>query len=164
MGVGTPGRPARRHPNCGIDMFDCVMPTRNARGGTPVHRHGESCGSTTRSTGKTADPVDTHCGRHAVARSSRMALRHLYYAREPLFETLASIHNVHFYEDLMKDARTAIEAATSRPSRAVGCPATASTRRSNARPANANTARDRARTSERLRAEREGRRRDEDAR
>jgi queuine tRNA-ribosyltransferase len=89
-------------------MFDCVIPTRYARGGTLFtrkgmirigdkgHRHDTS-------------PIDARCKCLACAGWSRMVLRHLHYAHEPMFETLASVHNLQFYEDLVAEAREQIE-------------------------------------------------------
>jgi queuine tRNA-ribosyltransferase len=108
MGVGLPEDilAAVEH---GIDMFDCVIPTRYGRGGTLFARTGK-VRVTDKRYRKDKYPVDTKCGCYTCVRYSRLVLRHLYYAREPLFETLASIHNVHFYQDLMRDIRAAIEA------------------------------------------------------
>jgi queuine tRNA-ribosyltransferase len=54
-------------------------------------------------------PIDTGCSCYTCAHYSRMVLRHLHYAQEPLFLTLATIHNLQFYQDLMRDIRGAIE-------------------------------------------------------
>jgi queuine tRNA-ribosyltransferase len=107
MGVGLPEDilSAVEH---GVDMFDCVIPTRYGRGGTLFARTGK-VRVTDKRYRKDKYPIDTKCGCYTCARFSRLVLRHLYYAREPLFETLASIHNVHFYQDLMRDIRAAIE-------------------------------------------------------
>ena len=110
MGVGLP----EDLLSCiehGIDMFDCVIPTRYARGGTLFTRTGK-LRLYDKKYRKDRYPIDTACGCYTCSKFPRMVLRHLYYAREPLFETLASIHNVHFYEDLMKEARAAIESRT----------------------------------------------------
>jgi len=107
MGVGLP-EDVLVAIELGMDMFDCVIPTRYARGGTlftrkgririgdKLHRHDR-------------DPIDTKCKCYACANYSRMVLRHLHYAHEPVFETLASLHNVRFYEDLMAESRHEIE-------------------------------------------------------
>ena len=107
MGVGLPEDilAAVEH---GIDMFDCVIPTRYGRGGTLFSRTGK-VRVTDKRYRKDKYPVDTKCTCYTCVRYSRLVLRHLHYAREPLFETLASIHNVHFYQDLMRDIRSAIE-------------------------------------------------------
>jgi queuine tRNA-ribosyltransferase len=108
MGVGLPEDilAAVEH---GIDMFDCVIPTRYARGGTLFSRTGK-VRVTDKRYRKDRYPIDTACRCYTCSNFSRLVLRHLSYAQDPLFETLASIHNVHFYEDLMADIRTAIEA------------------------------------------------------
>jgi queuine tRNA-ribosyltransferase len=107
MGVGLP-EDVLAAIELGMDMFDCVIPTRYARGGTlftrkgrlrigdKVHRHDR-------------DPLDPRCACYTCAHFSRMVLRHLHYAHEPVFETLASIHNLRFYGDLMAESRHEIE-------------------------------------------------------
>ncbi|HMS16852.1 MAG TPA: tRNA guanosine(34) transglycosylase Tgt [Planctomycetota bacterium] len=107
MGVGLPediiASVAR-----GMDMFDCVIPTRYARGGTLFTRTGK-LRITDKRFRKDKYPVDTQCKCYCCTHFSRMVLRHLSYATEPLFETLATIHNLHFYQDMMADMRHAIE-------------------------------------------------------
>ncbi len=107
MGVGLP-EDILAAVELGMDLFDCVIPTRYARGGTlftrkgairigdKVHRHDLS-------------PVDGRCGCYACAHFSRLALRHLHYAHEPVFDTLASLHNLTFYGELMAESRHEIE-------------------------------------------------------
>jgi queuine tRNA-ribosyltransferase len=107
MGVGLP-EDILAAVEQGVDMFDCVIPTRYARGATLFSRTGKVRVNDKRYR-KDKYPVDTKCGCYTCARFSRLVLRHLFYAREPVFETLASIHNVHFYQDLMRDIRVAIE-------------------------------------------------------
>lgn len=107
MGVGTPGdlvEGVRR----GIDMFDCVMPTRNARNGhlfvsdgtirirNAVHRHDDS-------------PVDSSCDCYTCRNFSRGYLHHLDKCREILGSMLNTIHNLRHYQRLMADLRAAIE-------------------------------------------------------
>ncbi len=106
MGVGLPEDllSAIRH---GMDMFDCVIPTRYARGGTLFTRDGK-LRITDRRFAHDDRPVDVDCTCYACQSYPRMVLRHLHYAREPLYDTLASIHNLQFYRDLMTDARGAI--------------------------------------------------------
>ncbi|MEE9391385.1 MAG: tRNA guanosine(34) transglycosylase Tgt [Planctomycetota bacterium] len=107
MGVGTPEDilEAVEH---GIDMFDCVIPTRYARGGTLFTRTGRiRIGD--KKFRKDKYPIDTKCKCYACEHYTRAILRHLHYAGEPLYNTLASIHNIHYYEDLMRDIRGAIE-------------------------------------------------------
>ena len=107
MGVGLPediiASVAR-----GMDMFDCVIPTRYARGGTLFTRTGR-IRVTDKRFRKDKYPPDTQCSCYTCENFSRMTLRHLSYAGEPLFETLATIHNLNFYQDLMRDMRHAIE-------------------------------------------------------
>jgi queuine tRNA-ribosyltransferase len=107
MGVGLP-EDLLAAIECGMDMFDCVIPTRYARGGTLFARTGR-VRVTDKRYRKDMFPIDTACRCYTCARYSRMVLRHLYWAREPLFETLATIHNLTFYQDLMREARAAIE-------------------------------------------------------
>jgi queuine tRNA-ribosyltransferase len=107
MGVGTP-EDILESVERGIDMFDCVIPTRYARGGTLFTRTGRlRIGD--KKYRKDKFPLDTGCSCYTCTNFSRLVLRHLHYAQEPLYATLASIHNLHFYQDLMRDIRTAIE-------------------------------------------------------
>ncbi len=107
MGVGLPedilASVAR-----GMDMFDCVIPTRYARNGTLFSRVGKLriMDKTFR---KDKYPVDTHCRCYTCQTYSRMILRYLFFTRDPLAETLATIHNLTFYQDLMVAIRDAIE-------------------------------------------------------
>ena len=108
MGVGTP-EDILEAVERGIDMFDCVIPTRYARGGTLFTRTGKiRIGD--RKFKKDRYPVDTACACYTCKRFNRSILRHLHYAGEPLYLTLASLHNISFYQDLMRDIRGAIEA------------------------------------------------------
>jgi queuine tRNA-ribosyltransferase len=110
MGVGTP-EDMLEAVERGIDMFDCVIPTRYARGGTLFTRSGRlRIGD--KKFRKDRYPVDTNCACYTCRNYSRAILRHLHYAGESLFDTLASIHNIQFYEDLMAEMRQAIEAGT----------------------------------------------------
>ncbi|MFT7618652.1 MAG: queuine tRNA-ribosyltransferase [Planctomycetota bacterium] len=107
MGVGTP-EDILSAVESGIDMFDCVIPTRYGRGGTLFSRTGKiRIGD--KKFKKDKFPVDTKCHCYTCSNYSRSVLRHLFYAGEAIFQTLASIHNVHFYEDLMREIREAIE-------------------------------------------------------
>ena len=106
MGIGTPEDliEAVWH---GYDMFDCVMPTRNARNGmlftsqgrinikAKIHEEDES-------------PLDPHCGCHVCRNYSRAYLRHLYRAGEILASQLNTYHNLYFFLDVMRQARDAI--------------------------------------------------------
>ncbi len=106
MGVGTPAdlvEGVRR----GMDMFDCVMPTRNARNGwlfthdghivikNEVHKRSER-------------PIDERCGCFVCRRYSRAYLRHLYFQKEVLSAVLNTYHNVYFYLDTMRRIRQSI--------------------------------------------------------
>jgi len=107
MGVGTPEDlvDAVMH---GVDMFDCVMPTRNARNGTLFTSKGKL---NIKNTGHTADggPIDEGCGCYTCANFSRAYLRHLYMARELLAYRLNTIHNLFYYTHLMARIREAIK-------------------------------------------------------
>ncbi len=88
-------------------MFDCVMPTRNARKGTLFTRAGRLVVKNAAYAGD-ADPPDASCLCPCCRRYSRAYLRHLIQAGEPTGMTLATLHNLYFYLDLMRAARTAI--------------------------------------------------------
>lgn len=107
MGVGLP-EDLLEAIERGMDMFDCVIPTRYARGGTLFTRRGKLRIGDKRYRHDDS-PADPRCQCYACRHYSRMVLRHLHYAHEPVFETLASIHNLRFYQDLMSDCRHEIE-------------------------------------------------------
>lgn len=106
MGVGTP-EDLVASVSAGIDMFDCVMPTRNARNGwlftrfgdlkikNAVHRHDES-------------PLDESCTCYTCQHFSRAYLHHLHRAGEILGPMLNTVHNLHYYQELMAEMREAI--------------------------------------------------------
>ena len=108
MGVGTP-RDLVWAVAAGVDMFDCVLPTRNARNGTlftsrgrlalknAVHRDSD-------------EPVDPECPCYGCRHLSRSFLRHLYVARELSFYRLATLHNLTYYMGLMARIRRDLEA------------------------------------------------------
>jgi queuine tRNA-ribosyltransferase len=107
MGVGTPSDLVRAIAQ-GVDMFDCVLPTRNARNGQAFVASG-------RLVIKQAQykddprPLDEQCScPTCIAGFSRAYLRHLYVAREILALRLLTLHNVHFYGRLVSQAREAI--------------------------------------------------------
>jgi queuine tRNA-ribosyltransferase len=107
MGVGTPPDliEAMAH---GIDLFDCVIPTSMAWQGTAFTSEGRV--RLTRSEHRIADgPLDVACGCSTCRTFSRSYLHHLVKCREPLGPRLLSIHNIHHYLALMKDARRAID-------------------------------------------------------
>ncbi len=106
MGVGTP-EDLVENIERGVDMFDCVMPTRNARNGTLFTSFG-------RVNIKGAKfkldnlPIDSECNCLTCKRYTRSYLHHLFRAKELSFFRLASIHNLHYYLTLMREAREAI--------------------------------------------------------
>ena len=108
MGVGKPEdivEAVRR----GVDMFDCVIPTRNARTGFLYTREGILRIRNSRYQDDTR-PVDEQCGCYTCQHYSRSYLRHLDKCGEILGSRLNTIHNLHYYQDLMRDIREAIEA------------------------------------------------------
>jgi queuine tRNA-ribosyltransferase len=107
MGVGTP-EDLVENVSRGIDMFDCVMPTRNARNGTLFTSFGKV---NIKKAMYTTDesPIDPECGCMVCQTYSRAYLRHLYRAREITYFRLGTIHNLYYYLDLMKQMREAIE-------------------------------------------------------
>jgi queuine tRNA-ribosyltransferase len=107
MGVGLP-EDIFEAVGAGMDMFDCVVPTRYARGATLFTRVGKIRLGDKRYR-KDKYPIDRRCTCYTCQHFSRMVLRHLHYAGEALFATLATIHNLQFYQDMMADIRKAIE-------------------------------------------------------
>ena len=108
MGVGTP-EDLVAGVAAGIDMFDCVMPTRNARNGWLFTRFGDLKLKNARHKDDT-EPLDTTCGCYACRNFSRAYLHHLQRAGEILGARLNTIHNLHYYLDLMRQMREALEA------------------------------------------------------
>lgn len=106
MGVGTPANLVELVAR-GADMFDCVLPTRNARNGQFFTSRGTLNISNARFRNDTA-PVDSDCTCYTCRGYSRAYLRHLYTARELLAYRLNSIHNIHYYTQLMAHMRQAI--------------------------------------------------------
>jgi queuine tRNA-ribosyltransferase len=109
MGVGTP-EDLLDGVEAGIDMFDCVMPTRNARNGTLFTSQGKL---QIKNAQYTADrgPLDPNCGCVTCRTVSRAYLRHLFMNDEIAALVYNTIHNVSYYLDLMRGARAAIEQA-----------------------------------------------------
>lgn len=107
MGVGTP-QDLVAAVKQGIDMFDCVLPTRNARNGYLFTSRGVV---KIRNAANRTDtgPVDPDCGCYTCRHYSRAYLRHLDQCNEILGARLATIHNLHYYQRLMADLRGAIE-------------------------------------------------------
>jgi queuine tRNA-ribosyltransferase len=108
MGVGTPADLVKAVAR-GMDMFDCVIPTRHARNGQLFTSEGAL---NIRNSRFQADlgPIDPRCGCYACRHYSRAYLRHLQQCNEILGARLATIHNLYFYLTLMARMRTAIEA------------------------------------------------------
>jgi len=107
MGVGKPEdivESVRR----GVDMFDCVLPTRNARTGFLYTRYGLLRIRNSRYV-EDARPVDESCDCYTCSNYSRSYLRHLDKCGEILGSRLNTIHNLHYYQRLMRDIREAIE-------------------------------------------------------
>jgi len=108
MGVGTP-EDLLNGIAAGIDMFDCVMPTRNARNGWLFTRHGDLKLRNARYRSDTG-PLDPTCECPTCRNYSRAYLHHLQRVNEILGARLNTVHNLHFYLDLMAQARAAIAA------------------------------------------------------
>jgi queuine tRNA-ribosyltransferase len=107
MGVGLP-EDLLACVGHGIDMFDCVIPTRYARSATVFTARGRIRLSNRRYR-RDAYPIDASCACYACKGGfSRAYLNHLFAANEVLSAILCSIHNVHFYQNLMREARRAI--------------------------------------------------------
>lgn len=106
MGVGTPGDIVHA-VSCGVDLFDCVLPTRNARNGTLF----TSAGTLSIKQARYADdprPPDEACGCPTCTSFSRAYLRHLFLQGEILSPMALTVHNLHHYASLMDAIRKAI--------------------------------------------------------
>ncbi|MDZ5458125.1 tRNA guanosine(34) transglycosylase Tgt [Azohydromonas lata] len=110
MGVGTPEDLVDGVLN-GVDMFDCVMPTRNARNGHLFTRFGDL---KIRNARHRSDerPLDETCSCHTCRHFSRAYLHHLDRCGEMLGPMLTSIHNLHYYLNLMSEIRASLDAGT----------------------------------------------------
>jgi len=106
MGVGTP-EDLIENIYRGVDMFDCVMPTRNARNGTLFTSFGKVNIKAARYKNDN-NPIDSSCNCMVCQNYSRAYLNHLFRAKELSYFRLASIHNLAYYLNLMKEAREAI--------------------------------------------------------
>ena len=106
MGVGAP-RDLLAGMAAGIDMFDCVLATRNARNGTLFTRSGK-VNIKRAAYREDPAPLDPDCPCYACRTFSKAYLRHLYIARELLAYRLNTLHNLTFFLRLMEDARAAI--------------------------------------------------------
>ena len=106
MGVGTP-EDIVSLVALGADMFDCVLPTRNARNGQMFTNTGAINISNARFKND-IDPIESECTCYTCRNYSRAYLRHLYLSKELLAYRLNTIHNVHYYMNLVRQLRTAI--------------------------------------------------------
>ena len=106
MGVGTPENIVECIDR-GVDMFDCVMPTRHARNGALFTKSGSiNIFNACHTRDKT--PIDESCTCYTCQKYSRAYMRHLFTAKEMLAARLATIHNLHFYIDLLRQATLAL--------------------------------------------------------
>ena len=106
MGVGTP-EDLIEAVACGVDMFDCVLPTRNGRNGQAFTSRGKLNIKNARYA-QDQLPLDESCGCSVCRRHSRAFLRHLYLAGEMLASILLTHHNLAFFLDTMRRVRQAI--------------------------------------------------------
>ncbi len=106
MGVGTPEEIVE-YANLGVDMMDCVLPTRAARHGLLFTSEGKISIKQARYAGDDA-PLDPNCGCRVCQRYSRAYLRHLYASNEVLAQVLNTVHNLSFYLDTMRAVRHSI--------------------------------------------------------
>jgi queuine tRNA-ribosyltransferase len=112
MGMGTP-EDLIEAVLAGIDMFDCVMPTRNARNGWLFTRHGDIKIRNAKYRADTG-PLEEGCACYCCRGFTRAYLHHLQKANEILGARLNTIHNLHYYLGLMRELRAAIEVGTLR--------------------------------------------------
>ncbi len=108
MGVGTP-QDIVAAVAAGIDLFDCVLPTRNARNGWVYTRHGVVKLRNARHRSE-VQPLDEACACYTCRHFSRGYLHHLQRVNEILGARLNTLHNLHYYQELMRGLRAAIEA------------------------------------------------------
>ena len=107
MGVGTPGN-ILEAVSRGVDLFDCVMPSRNARHGH-LFTHSGIINISNSKYARDESPIDSKCSCPVCRNYSRGYLRHLFKANEMLGMRLAVMHNLYFYNNLMKEIRYNIE-------------------------------------------------------
>lgn len=107
MGVGTPGN-ILEGVSRGVDLFDCVMPTRNARHGHLFTKNG-IININNAKYAKDTHPIDETCSCSTCRNHSRAYVRHLLKSGEMLGMRLAVIHNLHFYNHMMEEIREALE-------------------------------------------------------
>ena len=110
MGMGTP-EDIIEAVGAGFDMFDCVLPTRNARNGWLFTRFGDVRIRNARYREDTA-PLDPECACYTCRSFTRAYLYHLQKANEILGARLNTLHNLHYYQELMRELRSAIERGT----------------------------------------------------
>ncbi|HEX3820159.1 MAG TPA: tRNA guanosine(34) transglycosylase Tgt [Candidatus Sulfotelmatobacter sp.] len=110
MGVGTPEEIVE-YANLGVDMMDCVLPTRAARHGLLFTSEGKVSIKQARYA-QDGGPLDPNCGCRVCQRYSRAYLRHLYASNEVLAQVLNTIHNLSYYLDTMKKLRAGLTGAT----------------------------------------------------
>jgi queuine tRNA-ribosyltransferase len=106
MGLGKPGDIVEA-VSAGVDLFDCVIPTRNARNGTLFTSNGKLVIKNARYA-EDEGPIDGNCGCYTCRNFSRAYLRHLYVSKEILVLRLLTIHNLSYYGKLMSDIRESI--------------------------------------------------------
>ncbi|MCD7796591.1 MAG: tRNA guanosine(34) transglycosylase Tgt [Clostridiales bacterium] len=110
MGVGTPGN-ILECVSRGVDLFDCVMPSRNARHGHLFTKDG-IININNAKYQRDASPIDKHCSCPVCQKYSRVYIRHLFKSSEMLGMRLAVIHNLYFYNNLMSEIRKNIDNGT----------------------------------------------------
>ncbi len=118
MGVGTP-EDLERYVRMGVDLFDCVLPTRNARNGVLFTSAGKIAIKNARYA-RDPGPLDAACGCRVCRRFSRAYLRHLYQSGEVLAAMLNTEHNLFHYLDRMRQLRHAVELGGASPHRPAG--------------------------------------------
>ncbi|MCK5719952.1 MAG: tRNA guanosine(34) transglycosylase Tgt [Thiomargarita sp.] len=106
MGVGTPSDIVEA-VRCGIDMFDCVMPTRNARNGH-LFTHAGTVRIRNSQYRQDTSPLDSQCDCYTCKNYTRAYLHHLDKCKEILGTNLNTLHNLHYYQTIMRDLREAI--------------------------------------------------------
>ena len=107
MGVGTPVN-ILEAVDRGVDFFDCVMPSRNARHGTIFTSKG-ILNIRNAKYERDASPLDENCNCPTCKQFSKAYIRHLFKANEMLAMRLAVIHNLYFYNNMMEEIRNAID-------------------------------------------------------
>jgi queuine tRNA-ribosyltransferase len=107
MGVGTP-QDLVESIAMGVDMFDCVLPTRNARTGTLFTTRGRYSARAAKHAHSFNQPIDPSCTCYTCKTYDRAYIRHLYHVQEFSAMHLGTIHNLHYFLNLVKEAREAI--------------------------------------------------------